>query len=133
MFMASFNAALEEYRNLLTGVAAAHLDLPNRNFDTGDTIQPGTYFMQDDAYARLLGGLEREQFKQVSAGLRSDILAYFRGLRLPGHFKKDKMEKTRVDWARVPKVVEELKELKAQPDFNSTTPQPSRQRLPLQR
>lgn len=109
MFMASFNAALDDYRHLLDEAGAGHLNLPNRNFDTGSTIQPGTYFMQDDAYGRLLGVLDREQFKQISPDLRSDILAYFGGLRLPGHFKKDKMEKTRVDWAKVPKEVEELK------------------------
>lgn len=109
MFMASFNAALDDYRHLLDEAGAGHLVLPNRNFDTGSTIQPGTYFMQDDAYGRLLGVLEQEQFKQISPELRSDILAYFRDLRLPGHFKRDKMEKSRVDWARVPKEFEELK------------------------
>ena len=109
MFMTSFNVALDEYRHLLTEVGAGHLDLPNRNFDTGSTIQPGTYFLQDDAYARLLGVLEREQFQQISPDLRSDVLAYFRALRLPGHIRRDKMEKTRVDWARVPTEVEELK------------------------
>ncbi len=108
MFMASFNVALDDYRHLLIEVGAGHLALPNRNFDTGSMIQPGTYFMQDDAYARLLGVLEREQFQQIPPELRSDILVYFRALRLPGHFKRDKMEKTRVDWARVPKQVEEL-------------------------
>lgn len=109
LFMASFNAALDDYRHLLTDAGAGHLNLPNRNFDTGSTIQPGTYFMQDGAYARLVDRLAGEQFQQVSPQLRADILAYFQGLRPPGHFKRDKMEKTRVDWATVPKEVEELK------------------------
>jgi hypothetical protein len=111
MFMASFNAALDDYRHLLADVGAGHLDLPNLNFDTGSMIQPGTYFMQDEAYARLLSSLEREQFKQISPELRSNILAFFGGLGLPAHIKRDKMEKTRVDWKTVPQEVEELKSL----------------------
>ena len=111
MFMASFNVALDEYRRLLADIGAGRLDLPNRNLDTGSMIQPGTYFMQDEAYARLLGNLEREQFKQISPALRLDILAYFGGLRLPTHSKRDKMEKIRVDWNKVPQEVDELKAL----------------------
>jgi hypothetical protein len=42
MFMASFNAALDDYRHLLADVGTGHLDLPNVNFDTGSMIQPGT-------------------------------------------------------------------------------------------
>lgn len=109
MFMASFNTALDEYKHLLADLGAGHLNLPNLNLDTGSKIQPGTYFMQDEAYARLLSNLEREQFKQISPELRSDILNYFRGFNLPAHMKRDKREKTRVDWKKVPQEVEELK------------------------
>jgi hypothetical protein len=109
LFMASFNAALGEYRHLLAEVGAGHLNLPNLNFDTGSTLLLGSYFMQDEAYARLLSSLEREQFKQISLELRSDIIAYFGRLGLPSHPKRDKMEKTRVDWKKVPQEVEELK------------------------
>ena len=111
MFMASFNAALDDYRHLLADVGAGHLDVPNLNLDTGSKIQPWTYFMQDDAYGRLLSNLYRAQFKQISPALRSDILTYFGGLGLPAHLKRDKMEKTRVEWKKVPQEVEELKSL----------------------
>jgi len=111
MFMASFNTALDEYKHLLADLGAGHLNLPNLNLDTGSKIQPGTYFMQDEAYARLLSNLEREQFKQISPELRSDILTYFGGLSLPAHIKRDKREKTRVEWKKVPQEVEELKSL----------------------
>jgi hypothetical protein len=109
MFMASFNAALDDYRHLLVDVGAGHFDLPNLNLDTGSKMQPWTYFMEDEAYARLLSNLDREQFKQISPSLRSDILTYFRGLGLPAHIKRDKMEKSRVDWRKVPQELEELK------------------------
>ncbi len=111
MFMASFNAALADYKRLLAEVGAGHLDLPNLNFDTGSKIQPWTYYMQDESYARLLSNLGREQFQQISPELRSDILAYFGGLGPPAHIKKDKMEKTRVQWQRVSQEIEELKSL----------------------
>ena len=111
MFMNSFNTALDEYRHLLRDVKAGHLVLPNLNLDTGSKIHPWTYFMQDDAYARLLSNLDREQFKEISPELRSDILTYFGGLSLPAHIKRDKREKTRVEWKKVPQEVEELKSL----------------------
>ena len=113
MFMASFNTALDEYKHLLADTGAGHLVLPNLNLDTGSKIHPWTYFMQDEAYARLLSNLEKEQFKQISPELRSDILTYFGGLSLPAHIKRDKREKTRVDWKKVPQEVEELKSLQS--------------------
>jgi hypothetical protein len=67
--------------------------------------------MQDEAYARLLSNLEKEQFKQISPELRSDILTYFGGFSLPAHIRRDKREKTRVNWKKVPQEVEELKSL----------------------
>jgi hypothetical protein len=109
MFMASFNAALGDYRHLLADVGAGRVDLPNLNFDTGSKLPPWTYFMQDGAYARLLSNLDREQFKQISPELRSDILSYFGEPGMPAHINKDKMEKTRVDWNKIPQEVEELK------------------------
>ena len=111
MFMASFNTALDEYKHLLAAAGTGHLVLPNLNLDTGSKIHPWTYFMQDEAYARLLSNLEKEQFKQISPELRSDILTYFGGLSLPARIRRDKREKTRVNWKKVPQEVEELKSL----------------------
>jgi hypothetical protein len=110
MFMDSFTVALGEYQRLLANTAGDHLNLPNRNFDTGSPVQPGTYFMQDDAYGRLLDLLAKDQFRQVSPALRSDMLAYFATLHFPGNIKRDPKEKTPVDWRRVP---EEIKQLQA--------------------
>jgi hypothetical protein len=116
MFMDSFNVSLTEYRCLLAEAGEDRLNLPNRNFDTGSPIQPGSYFMQDDAYGRLLDLLAKDQFRQVSPALRSDIVAYFAALHFPANIKRDKREKTRVDWKKVP---EEIKQLQAaQPEIN---------------
>src|SRR5579863_1219852 len=121
MFMASFNVALDEYKHLLGDVGAGHLVLPNLNLDTGSKIQPWTYFMQDEAYARLLSTLDQEQFKQISPELRSDILTYFSRLGLTAHIKRDKMEKTRVKWKKVPQEVEELKSLRSDSKLRDTS------------
>jgi len=115
MFMASFNAALDNYRHLLADVGAGHHNVPNLNLDTGSTIQPWTYFMQDEAYARLLSNLDRAQFKQISPALRSDILTYFGELVLPTHINRDKIEKTRVEWKKVRQELEELKSVPSDP------------------
>ena len=108
MFMDSFNVALAEYRRLLAEVKEDSLNLPNRNFDTGTPVQPGTYFMQDDAYGRLLHLLAKDQFLQVSAALRSHILSYFAALNFPANIKRDRNEKTRVDWKKVPAEIKQL-------------------------
>ena len=107
--MESFNVALAEYRRLLVEAKEDRLYLPNRNFDTGSPIEPGTYFMQDDAYGRLLHLLAKDQFRQVSPALRSDILAYFAALHFPADIKRDKKEKTRVDWKKVSEELEQLR------------------------
>ena len=77
--------------------------------------------MQDEAYARLLSNLEREKFKQISPELRSDTLTYFRGFSLPAHIKRDKREKTRVDWKKVPLEVEDLKLLPSDSKLRDTS------------
>ena len=39
--MAGFNASIDRYRELLAGVGAGALDLPNDNFDVGEATQAG--------------------------------------------------------------------------------------------
>ncbi len=109
MFEASFNAALEDYQHLLDGQRTGHLDLPNRNFDTGSLTLPGTYFMADQTYARLLDCLTKDQFKLISAELRADILAYYSDSGAPVVTKKKAK-----DWAQVTKELEELKSAPSQ-------------------
>jgi hypothetical protein len=47
----------------------------------------------------------------MSPQLRSDILTYFGGTGVSAQSKRDKKERTRVDWKAVPQEVEELKSL----------------------
>lgn len=104
MFMASFNAALADYEHLLDEQRDGHLDLSNRNFDTGSVTPLGTYFLADQAYARLLGDLEKDNFKSASAELRSNILAYYKDSS--AHIVNKKYAK---QWAQTTQELDELK------------------------
>ena len=101
MFEASFNAALQDYRNLLRSLHEGKLALPNINLDTGGITAPGQYFMSDGAYARLLGQLTSKRAEQISPVLRADILSYFAGAWFQGPIRQDKLDKTKADWSRI--------------------------------
>ena len=57
MFMASFNAAIDRYRELLAEAEGRPAALPNENFDTGEPTAAGQYKLTDAAYAKLLDKL----------------------------------------------------------------------------
>jgi hypothetical protein len=77
MFEESFNATMERYRKLLAETREGHLDLPNDNFDTGETTGPGKYHKNDDAHAELLDRLAAKQFANVSPEMRAELLQFF--------------------------------------------------------
>ncbi len=60
MFEASFNATLDRYRKLLTGIREGQIDLPNDNFDVGESTGPGKYRLNDEAHAKLLDKLAEQ-------------------------------------------------------------------------
>ncbi len=119
MFEASFNAALQHYRNLLSALGESRLKLPNLNLDTGEDTSPGRYFMADDAYARLLVQLASNRSEPISPFLREDILEHFAGMSSWGPHRRDKLDKTRVDWAQVHQALDTLKDLSQQ--YGATT------------
>ena len=49
----------------------------NNNFDTGGTTAPGTYRMNDEAHAKLLGMLAEQRFAGASPALREELLHFF--------------------------------------------------------
>ena len=104
MFMASFNAAIDRYRELLTDLKANRLQLPNENFDTGELTAAGNYKLTDDAYAKLLDKLA-DHYAAVSPELRADILGFYRNLNAPISTKASAKE-----WG---KLLQELDDLKA--------------------
>jgi hypothetical protein len=104
LFMASFNATLDRYRELLAAQKVDHLELPNQNFDVGVATSLGKYKLSDAAYARLLDKLQGH-YATMPPELRLDILAFYGDLSAPISPKTDDKE-----WA---KVIKELDELKA--------------------
>ena len=106
MFMASFNAAIDRYRESLSRLKADRLELPNENLDTGELTAAGKYKLTDAAYARLLDKL-KDHYTEVPQALRGDILRFYRNLDVPISTKIDDN-----DWAKLLKELDQLKAVK---------------------
>jgi Zinc dependent phospholipase C len=104
LYMASFNATIDQYRELLGEVGAGRLVLPNSNIDTGDPSAASKYRLADDAYAKLLHKLA-EPSATVPADLRENVLAFYQNLDLPIATKRNPKE-----WASL---LEDLNHLKS--------------------
>jgi hypothetical protein len=76
LFMASFNATLTRYRELLVEAGAGRLHLENFNLDTGKPTAPADYRLADEAYSKLARTLV-EKGAAPPAPLRDDLLAFF--------------------------------------------------------
>jgi hypothetical protein len=95
LYMAGFNASIDRYRELLAGVGAGPLRLPNDNFDMGEATQAGRYKLTDAAYAKLLHKLEGH-YAEMPKDLRSNILGFYQDLSLPIATKTNQGEWTRL-------------------------------------
>lgn len=111
LFMASFNATVDTYKNLLAGVDMGRLELPNRNFDVGDLTRLGAYQGADEAYETLVGKLAEHKFNGLPAGLRANILAFYADAKEPVRAKTPKeAEKENTAWA---KLMDEVTQMQA--------------------
>jgi Zinc dependent phospholipase C len=117
MFQDSFNKALDQYQHLLDDQKAGHLNLRDRNFDTGAPTKPGAYFMADRAYARLVDDLAKDHFKILSFDVKSDILAYYKDPSAPIITKKDTKA-----WGKLNLELDELKSAGPSESVESTVP-----------
>lgn len=106
MFMASFNATVENYRTLLANVNAGRLELANENFDLGQPLTAGKYLGADQAYDKLLGKLADRKFDGISPGLRGNILDYYKDRKAPAAPTK----KEAADWTKLMAEVEQLRQ-----------------------
>ena len=106
MFMASFNAAVDDYTRELKAVPSG-LNIPNANLDTGGPVQPGKYPLADETYADLLDRLDKNQFRDISPELRANILDYYADTNAPFATKKHSKQ-----WVRV---LQEINQIKAAP------------------
>ncbi len=112
MFEASFNLALQHYRDQLRSLREGGLTIPNVNLDTGTKTAPGDYFMADGAYARLLAQLSPSGFDRISPPLRTDILAHFSSGWFRDPVRQDKLDKTKVDWTQISRELQRLQNLR---------------------
>ncbi len=96
LFEASFNAAMDRYRNLLSQAGSGQPDLPNDNFDTGDVTGPGKYQLNDEAQAKLLDELAKQNFSGASPEMRAELLDFFGHPDAPYAVKRKPK-----DWAKI--------------------------------
>jgi hypothetical protein len=82
MYMASFNATIDRYRELLAEQNADCLTLPNDNLDVGTFTAAGKYKLTDAAYAQLLHKLVG-RYIELPQDLRGDILAFYHDIGVP--------------------------------------------------
>ena len=104
MFEASFNATLDRYRALLGQMDSGPPDLPNDNFDTGSATGPGKYRLNDEAYAKLLDALAKQNFNGMSPELRANLLEFYGHPDAPYATKQD-----RKAWAKVQVELDQLR------------------------
>jgi hypothetical protein len=110
LFMESFNATLDRYREMLAQVSRGKLDLPNTDFDTGQPVRAGEYKLTDETYAKLLEKHAKHNFKNASPELRADILTFYSDLNAPIATKRDK-----ADWRTTLRALDQLKTIQPQP------------------
>jgi Zinc dependent phospholipase C len=106
LYIASVNRTLENYRAMLNDVGKKDLHLPNTDFDTGHMTHAGEYKLSDEAYARLLDYLARDDFRMLTPDLQENVLAYYRDENAPIATKKKAAawEKTREQLERLKSV-----------------------------
>lgn len=109
MFMASFNATLDRYRQLLAELREKRLTLPNANFDVGLITGAGGYKLCDRTYAQLLDKL-KGHYAEMPPELRRNVLTFYGDLSAPIATKTDSGE-----WEKVLRELNELKTVGSEP------------------
>ena len=106
MFEASFNEALDHYREFLKQQRETQQPaLTNCNFDLGVVSAPGQYTLGDNARAKLLDQLAEQRFAGMTPEIRQELLGYFDRPDTPFALKNDKKA-----WARLQTELAELKD-----------------------
>jgi len=103
MYIKSVNDTMEDYNHLLRQVADHDLKLKAIDCDTGRETAPGEYPLTDATYARLLDEHSKDDFAQLPAALRVNILDFY------AHPPAEKMEKEK-SWKRAQRELLKLKE-----------------------
>ena len=96
LFLESFDATVQQYRELLSRAASGRLRLANENFDTGKPTRAGSYERADRTYAKLVDKLSGRDPKTIPDAVRSDVLAFYSDLKAPISTKEHPRE-----WAKL--------------------------------
>jgi Zinc dependent phospholipase C len=126
MYIKSVNDTVTGYQSTLRATRKDKLDLPNRDFDTGKETRGGEYVLTDKAYARLLDELAKNDFKQVTPDLQSNILAFYANPVAPITTKKDKKA-----WSKTEEQLAKLKTLSPENLKPAENVQPAESLLPF--
>lgn len=105
MFMASFNATIANYRELLESLNAGRLKLANENFDIGEPPAAGKYPGADQAYDHLLDTLAQRKFTGISPELSGNLLDYYKDRKAPAASGK----KAAAEWTKLTAEVDQLR------------------------
>jgi uncharacterized protein (DUF433 family) len=89
LYFKSINSTVDQYRALLKQVGTDSLNLPNRDFDTGNVTKAAEYSLTDDSYAELLGQLSDRKFDRTTPELKANIVDFYSDLSASFETKKD--------------------------------------------
>jgi len=117
MFEASFNATLDRYHKLLTGIHDGQIDLPNDNFDVGESTGPGKYRLNDEAHAKLLGRLAEKSFVGATPEVKAELSRFFAVPDAPYATKRNAKA-----WAKVQTQLQQLKAATTAPSVAASSP-----------
>jgi hypothetical protein len=92
MYIHSVEDTITLYNQLLTQFETGQLQLPDRDYDTGNPTSAGEYELADETYARLVQKLADNAFAQMSPSLHDNILDFYADLSKPIATKKHKKE-----------------------------------------
>jgi hypothetical protein len=112
LYVASINDSVDQYRKYLQQLSTGEASLRNVDFDTGKPTQPGEYDLTDRAYVTLLERLTKDNFVNLSADLRQNILQFFKeGPSTPSSLNAT--DEDRKEWQSTLQNLEQLKNVGA--------------------
>lgn len=128
MFQASFNTTIDRYQALLVEAETKIPEMPNDNFDVGESTGPGKYRMNDDAHASLIDALAKRNFSTASLDLREELATFFSETDAPYATKKHQKA-----WLKLQAQLEQLKSAPP-PEVAASSPAPASapQTVPIQ-
>jgi hypothetical protein len=116
MFVKSIDNTVQDYKNFLDEARKGTLHLEDKDFDTGHETRPGEYALADTTYARLVGDLAKNQFKNVSPELRENVVSYYSNSEAPLATKRHPKE-----WRKLEAELDQLKSAPVAESGNAST------------